>query len=145
MNTEPSIASSKVTQFSRWSTILLHLLPGALIAAVYSLLVKTVSASGYPKVISISLAAIIVLLPFELGYILYRSKKELGTFSLWKMIPYREKVSLKDYIILVPLLFIWFGLMFTITKSLNSVLLNKVFYWLPHWYFLSEVSPPGAS
>lgn len=138
MSTELSVKPAKAVQFSLGKLILLNLLPGILIAAFYSLIVKTVSLAGYPRLVALGIASILILIPVELGIILYYSKKTTGEFSISKMIEYREKISWKEYMVYVPILFIWAGIAFAATKSIGALLFDKLFYWIPNWYLLNE-------
>jgi energy-coupling factor transporter transmembrane protein EcfT len=60
-------------QYSVARSVVLHLLPGALIIAFYALLAPVVRSFGFPSLMAIFLAILFVLIPFELGYLLYRS------------------------------------------------------------------------
>ena len=65
-----------------------HLLPGALTTAVYGLLAPIMMASGFPALFALLLAALLVLIPFELGYLLYQAQKNNRSFSLQGVVLY---------------------------------------------------------
>ncbi|MBA3426315.1 MAG: hypothetical protein H0U04_17670 [Rubrobacter sp.] len=70
--------------------MVLHLLPGALITAFYALLAPVVRSLGFPSLMAIFLSILFVLVPFELGYLLYRSRRKNGDLSLRNVVLYRE-------------------------------------------------------
>ncbi len=57
-----------------WRMIALHLIPGALITAFYFLVAPLVIRAGYPPLAAILLAILVILIPFELGFLLYQGK-----------------------------------------------------------------------
>lgn len=65
----------------KWSAFL-HLFPGILITFVFVLVAPLLRDAGLPVVTGILLAIAIVLVPFQLGMILFDSKKEYGHYSL---------------------------------------------------------------
>jgi uncharacterized protein len=57
-------------QHSVARTVVLHLLPGALITAFYVGAAPVVRSLGFPSLMAIFLAIGFVLIPFELGYLI---------------------------------------------------------------------------
>jgi membrane protease YdiL (CAAX protease family) len=91
------------------------------------------------------LAAIFILIPFELGYLFYKGKKKNGQFSLKGIVVYREAIPVWQYFVLIPLLLIWNFFWFRALASLDGFLAQNVFFWLPDWFFggsLSQYSRP---
>jgi hypothetical protein len=52
-------------------SILLHLLPGALISLFYFLVGPAVTGAGYPPVAALFFGILLVLIPVELGYLFF--------------------------------------------------------------------------
>src|SRR5215207_1926620 len=105
--TTPSRDSSAPDeQHSATRTLLLHLLPGAL-ALVFFVAVAPlgVRGLGFPPVLAISLAILFVLIPFELGYLIYQARQN-GT-TLGHIVLYREPVPRWQFVSLVGALFVW--------------------------------------
>ncbi len=84
-------------------TVALHLLPGALVTVFYTAAAPVVRSLGFPSLMAIFLAILFVLVPFELGYLLYRAKKEGAT--LGDVVLYREPVPRGQLVALVLGLF----------------------------------------
>lgn len=70
-------------------TIVLHLLPGVLLLAFYVAALPVVRDFGFPSLMAIFLAILFVLEPFQLGYLLYRARRE-GT-TLGDVVPPRGR------------------------------------------------------
>jgi hypothetical protein len=77
----------------------LHLLPGALITAFYVGAAPVVRSLGLPSLMAIFLAIGFVLIPFELGYLIYQARKNAST--LGSVVLYRQPVSRGQCVVLV--------------------------------------------
>lgn len=120
-----------IEQHAIGKSIALHLLPGALGGAVYFLLAQPVRNLGYPTLMAIILALIAVLIPFEMGLLLYEGRKRNGKFSLKGIVLYRERIPVWQYLVLVPLIFILTGALFMLLAPSSDLLLDSFFSWIP--------------
>lgn len=77
----------------RWSAFL-HLFPGVLIVLVFVLFAPMLRSAGIPVIFAILLAIVVLLVPFELGVILFASKKEFGSYSLKSALLYTRPMPL---------------------------------------------------
>ena len=68
-----------IKHHSLLQSILYHIFPGILIGAFYFLFRKPIETLGYPSIMSLILAIIFILIPFELGFLLIQGKKINGT------------------------------------------------------------------
>ncbi len=130
-----------VQQHSLRKSIILHLLPGVFILAVYIIGARFANQLGLPTLFMLYLAIAVVLIPFELGYILYQGKKQTGRFSLKGIVLYHEPMPWWQYIVIfIPLLvwgFILYGYM---AEPVDGFIFKKLFFWIPRWFFLDEGS-----
>jgi len=108
-------------------SIILHFLPGVVFLAFWFLVAPLIQRWGLPVAIAGSLAILFGQLPLVLGILLYQSRKQTGRFSLRDVIAYRRPVPLWQYLILVPLLCIWYFQASSIWTSLQKDLLPR---WL---------------
>ena len=132
--TKASIADE---QHSLVRTVVLHLLPGALITAGYIVAAPVVRGLGFPSIMAFFLAILFVLIPLELGYLLYRARKR-GS-SLENVVLYREPVSRAQFVALVLGLLAWSGIFYVlIYPPLDVFFIENVFSWLPDSFFLVE-------
>ncbi len=91
-------------------TVVLHLLPGALATAFYIAAAPVVKGLGFPSLMAIYLAILLVIIPFELGYLLYRARKNGST--LGSVVLYREPVPRTQLVALVLGLLAWSGIFY---------------------------------
>jgi hypothetical protein len=124
-------------QHSIAHSVVLHLLPGALITAFYIGVAPVVRDLGFPSLMALYLAIVFVLIPFELGYLLYRARTE--GVSLGKVVLYREPVPRGQLVGLVLITFIWAALIATLLfPPLDEFFTETLFSWLPGWFFMAE-------
>ncbi|MHC4434027.1 MAG: CPBP family intramembrane glutamate endopeptidase, partial [Planctomycetota bacterium] len=71
-------------------SLVLHLLPGLLILAFYIVGARLSPTLGLPTLFFLYLATVIVMIPCELGYMLYLGRKQTGRLSLKGIVLYRK-------------------------------------------------------
>lgn len=139
--TDESITTTEagVEQHSLVRSIVLHLLPGVLILVFYVIAAPLAERLGFPSVSALLIAVAVVLIPFELGYLLYQGKKENGTLSLKGIVLYREPMPAWQYIVLALPLLLWvFLLLGIVAPPTDKVIIEKLFFWLPDWFFITS-------
>jgi membrane protease YdiL (CAAX protease family) len=120
-----------VEKHSAFQSIVLHLFPGILMGIFYFLVRQPVMTIGYPPVFALVLAAIFILIPFELGYLLYQGKQKTGQFTLKGVISYRQSIPWWQYLVWVLGVFLVTGMIFTLIKPVGTWLQQYVFFWVP--------------
>src|ERR687893_675257 len=96
-----------------------------------------VRALGFPSLMAIFLAIVFVFVPFQLGYLVYRARRD-GT-SFGEVVRYREPVPKGLFAGLVFSLFAWSALCAVLfTPPLDAFFLENVFSWLPESFLLTE-------
>jgi hypothetical protein len=124
-------------QHSAVRSVVLHLLPGALMVAFYALTAPVMRSLGFPSLMAIFLAILLVLIPFELGYLFYRARKNGA--SLGSVVLYREPVPRGRFVALVLGLLAWSALFsLLLYPPLDAFFIENAFSWLPEWFFLAE-------
>jgi membrane protease YdiL (CAAX protease family) len=124
-------------QHSLAVSVILHLLPGILILLFFLGVTPVLTERGFPTLFCLFLAAAVVLVPFELGYVLYRAKRRNGTFSLQGVVRYRQKIPAWQYVALVPPFLGWALVSyFVIAPPIQGPLKDTYFSWLPAWFSL---------
>jgi len=93
-----SASESNIEQHSIIKSIILHLLPGILILIFYVIVGPIFERNGIPSMNALLLAIAVVLIPFELGFLLYQGKKKNGRLSLKGIVLYRKPVRVWQYI-----------------------------------------------
>jgi len=139
----PSIPTEyPVAQHTLLQTLLLHLLPGALITIAFILLGPWMQAHHLPRILAILLPILFVLIPFELGFLFYLGYRRNGRLSLEGIVLYRERLPIKEYFIFPLLLLVWFAFAFLALENVDQAILTTWFGWLPDWF---DLSPSGIT
>jgi membrane protease YdiL (CAAX protease family) len=125
-------------------TIGLHFLPGVLMIGVYLVLAPIMMAHGFPGVFALLLATALVLIPFELGYLLYQGKRRNGTVSLDGVVTFREPLGVPQYVGWTLVFFVWGIVSSAMVSPLESKLHTGLFGWLPSWFAPSSLADFAA-
>jgi membrane protease YdiL (CAAX protease family) len=116
-----------VEQYPLGYAIALHLLPGAALALFIVLAAPLVGA-----LFALVLGIGVVIVPIELGYLLYRAKRTTGTWSLASVVNYRERLSLPKYALWGFGLYAWFtAVLFASIAMFDAWIARTFFFWLP--------------
>ena len=127
-----------IEQHSLLKSVILHLLPGVLIFLFFIILTPTLTKKGFPTLFCLFLAIMLVLIPFELGYILYQAKKKNKSLSLEGIVLYRQKIPIWQYFVLIPSFLAWaFISYFLVSPQIQEHLRVEYFSWLPDWFFIT--------
>jgi len=112
-------------------SIILHLLPGILIGLFYFLIRQPVQNFGYPSIFALILAIIFVLVPVELGYLLFKGKRATGRYTLDGLISYRTSIPWWQSILWILIVLVLMAGIFTVLKPVDNILMEKLFFWIP--------------
>jgi membrane protease YdiL (CAAX protease family) len=122
------------------NTLAWHLIPGVAGAVVFFALGPPLRSVGIPPVGALLVAGLFVLLPVQLGYLLYQGRRLTGRPTLEGAVHYRQPVPRRTYWTLIPALVIWALVMGGPSLSLKG----SLFAWLPSWADdLFGVKDPG--
>ncbi|GBD94804.1 CAAX amino terminal protease self- immunity [bacterium BMS3Abin05] len=83
---------------------------------------------------ALSLAGIFVLIPFELGFLLYQ-KRLTGKTLFNGVIQYCQRIPTWQYFVWVPVVFLLSALLFTLFRFTSGFIIT-LFNWLPAGMFL---------
>lgn len=134
-----STPESNIEQHSITKSITLHLLPGILVLLFFIIVAPLFERNGIPSMNALLIAIAVVLIPFELGYLLYQGKKKNGKISLKGIVLYRKPVRVWQYIVISLPCIVWAILLLTIvTQPIDKYLIDKVFFWLPEWFNMTN-------
>jgi hypothetical protein len=116
-----------------WGSIAFHLIPGALLTAVYFAIAPAVMKAGYPSLMALLLCILVILLPVELGILLYEGRKLNGRWSLQGVVLNREPIPLWQYLVFVPPLLVWAAAAFILLTPVDAYFIRTLFAWMPAW------------
>ena len=122
---------NQIENHSLTLSIILHLLPGILVGCFYLLARQPVANLGYPSIVALILAFAFILIPVELGYLLYQGKKKTGRFTLQGIISYRNSIPWWQYFVWPIIIFVVIGAIFTLLKPVDAFLQEMLFFWMP--------------
>ena len=129
--------SSDAEVHSLGRSVMLHLLPGVLILLFYILTAPLAGKLGFPSGTAIFVAIGVVLIPFELGYLLIQGRKRNGILSLKGIVRFREPMPLWQLTVMVLPLVLWLGFVFgALGPPLDRIMIDRLFAWVPDWFFL---------
>jgi membrane protease YdiL (CAAX protease family) len=121
----------QIEKHSTIKSVMLHLLPGILVGCFYFLARQPVANMGYPSIVALMLAYAFILIPVELGFLLYQGKKKTGRFTLRGIISYRNSIPWWQYLVWVLIISIATGAIFTLLKPVDAFLQERAFFWMP--------------
>ncbi len=125
-----SIRDADSKQHSISTSIALHLLPGVAMLMFAMLASPLVQRWQFPAIFAGSLGILVVLIPLELGLLVYLGYKRNHSLSLTGIVCYREPATFWQYTILVPLLIAWYQMVMSAWRSVEPALSAAV-AWLP--------------
>jgi len=114
-------------------SIALHLVPGALIVAVYLLLAEPfVQAIGYPVFLGWAIALCVVLGPLMAG-LYWLGRQRNGRYSLRGVLHYTGKPLPRAKLLKLTIpLFLWMLVVSTALTPLDKFVFDHFFTWLPY-------------
>lgn len=121
----------QIEKHSAAQSIILHLLPGILVGCFYFLVRQPVANMGYPSIFALLLAFAFILIPVELGYLLYKGKKKAGRFTLQGIISYRKPIPWWQYLIWPIIIVLVTGAIFRLLNPVDAFLQERLFFWMP--------------
>jgi len=121
-------------------SILLHLLPGALILGAYLALYPLTAALGLPSLTALLLAVVVAGIPSQLGHLLYQGYRRNGRLSLEGVVVFRRRSPLWQYLLFVPLGIIWSFGWYGALVPVSDWLMRAVFGWAPDWFTRADLA-----
>jgi uncharacterized protein len=118
-------------QLSTPSLLALSLVPGALLALAFVGAAPIAQQLGFPPIAALLAGIVLVLVPVELGTVLYASR---GTGSRWSAVGYRDAMALRSWLWLVPALVLAAFVGFGLSAAIEPQVIRSLFGWLPAWF-----------
>jgi len=112
-------------------SVFYHIFPGLLIGVFYFLIKPLVITNGFPSIFALMLSVVFVLIPVQLGFLLYQGKKSTGRYTLKGIIQYWKPIPFWQAVLWIVGVFIVVGLIFTLLKPVDNFLKSNLFFWLP--------------
>jgi membrane protease YdiL (CAAX protease family) len=138
-NNEDDKVIADPSRHSISKSIALHLLPGFVITVIYVAVAPLAIRYGMPLFLVIFLLALFLLIPFELGLLLYLGRKRNGSFSLDGIASYRERMPLRQYFVFAVILLVWvFVAAAVLFRPMEKPIIDRFFSWVPPIFLLEN-------
>lgn len=126
--------SSPVGSASLVSTVALHLLPGVPFVAVFAAAAGPMRELGVPPIATFSLAALVTIVPLELGYLLLQGRRRTGRLTLEGAVHNLQPLPARTYAVWIPVLFLVSVLLFSVISGYTKDWIKDgLFPWVPTW------------
>jgi uncharacterized protein len=122
-------------QYSLIKSILFHLVPGILVVILYIILAPLFQKTGYPPLIALAVAAVLGIVPLQLGHLFYLGYKQNQKLSLKGIVIFGEKLKSGKFLLWLLLSLVLLFLIGGVTINVETVIKIKLFAWLPNWFF----------
>jgi membrane protease YdiL (CAAX protease family) len=125
------VDQGQIEKHTTAQSVFLHLVPGVLVGSFYFLALKPVASMGYPSFFALLLAFAFILIPLELGFLLYQGKKKTGQFTLRGIVSYQNPIPWWQYLVWGCIIFGIVGAIMTLLKPVDTLLQKHLFFWMP--------------
>lgn len=124
-----NVQVAPIKELTYFKTIYLHLFAGIMAGIVCYLLMPFVQKHGYPNMMALIIASVVVLLPTELGVLLHEQRKTKRKL-FGEIIPYIKPLRWWEYVVWILVILLLSGLAY---KLMEYVALNNMslFGWMP--------------
>jgi membrane protease YdiL (CAAX protease family) len=90
------------------------------------------AALGMPAILGLLVGIALVIVPIELGYLLYQGRLKSGRWSVWAVVDYREPMSARRIAVWTIPLVGWFIVMLFLSVAvLDTRIADGLFSWYP--------------
>ena len=128
-----------VADHSPGLSVFLHLFPGALLTAFFVLLVPLGDLIGVPSFTTFLVVGILVLLPFELGVLLWEGRRRNASACLNGVVVFRQPLPAWQYVATIVPLLAWAGVTFMLVNPpTEAAIIERFFGWVPEPFFVGS-------
>lgn len=125
-------------QHTLLQSVILHLVPGIVIATFYVLTAPAIVRHGIPPIVALMLAILCVALPIELGELVRQGYRRSGRYWLSGMVGDTQPLHWWKYLLIVVVFLLLALLISGATGVVDMVLTNRLGQFLPPWLFLND-------
>jgi membrane protease YdiL (CAAX protease family) len=120
------------------TSLILHILPGAITAGGFFLLRPVLNRFGFPPLLAFLLAVLLLDLPVMLGIMLLAGKRAQGRLTLKDVVGFQDRLPLGKFLLYFGGAFLLVYLLISLVTPLNTLISERLFSWLPAWIFLDD-------
>ncbi len=137
-NQELALSVETIEQHSLMHSILLHLLPGVFILALFVTAVGPIMQAGYPPLLAMALAGMGGL-ALQLAHLLWQGQLRNRHWSVEGVVLFRQSLPMRQYFFFVPLFTIAAFLVYGMAAPIGANLLSLM-PWLPEWFEMRDIT-----
>ncbi len=128
----PTDEAAEVPAMSVSRLIVLHLVPGALATTLFVFIAPPLETAGYPPALAFFVAVLLVIIPWELGFVLRAGRRAGGGWLA--AIGFRQPLARRAWVTVFPAVFAVSLIGFLTFSLLEPTILDTIFGWLPSWF-----------
>lgn len=125
------MVTEEIKEHTMWQSIFWHLFPGILGGIVFFLTADFVKDLGYPSIGALILSGVLILVPIELGVLIYQSRKHQRKL-LGEIVRYVEPLKIWEYVLWIFVIVITTGLVMGVLDPVSGFLQREIFSWIPN-------------
>ncbi len=131
------MTDNQIKQVSIKKLLLFVFAPALLILGAYSWALQF--RAVVPPFLSLMIIILVVLIPSEIGIILYHSKKETGKLNFQSAFIFHERIPVIKIIGISLILMILAALVFTFISPIeSSITIKSIYHWIPEYFKLAD-------
>lgn len=123
--------TEEIKEHTMVQSIFWHLFPGILGGIIYFLTIDLVKDLGYPSIAALILSGMLILVPIELGTLIYQSRKNQQKLFC-ETVRYFEPIKIWEYAFWVFVIVITSGLVMGGLSPVSDFLQREIFSWIPN-------------
>lgn len=131
---ENSSALLALTKHTAFQTVFFHLAPGLIQLFIMVLLIPLSLRLGFAGMegqFAGNLTDVFALMPLQIGFLLFVSKKATGTYCIFKLISFQEKSKFWEYLIFIVVMTAWALLIDAVLSPFENGLRDTLFRFVP--------------
>ena len=123
--------TEEIKEHTMVQSIFWHLFPGILGGIIYFLTIDLVKDLGYPSIAALILSGMLIIVPIELGTLIYQSRKNQQKL-FGETVRYFEPIKIWGYVFWVFVIVITSGLVMGVLNPVSDFLQREIFSWIPN-------------
>jgi membrane protease YdiL (CAAX protease family) len=129
--------STSTFQLSRTQTVFYHLYPGIFILLFFIFVTPALVSHNYPPQLGLMLSIILVAIPLLLLH-LKRMRKKENRENILQLNGFTNTLGAGKLLLYSLSLVVFAFLIWGITQPIDTIIADKLFKWLPHWFFVQN-------
>jgi hypothetical protein len=122
------------------TSMTLHLVPGAAMTLAYLALAPLGMAAGLPPLLTLSVCALVVLAPLEIGHLLAIGRRASGRWTLRGAVVFPPRMKTWKFVVIVAVAFAATIVLYAMSRPADLWFAAHIMRFLPRWFDYSDLS-----